>query len=683
MAGKHLSAAALALACLISEAAFAERPPNVYTQEDISEIFQRCEPLNIAGFSYTYRIPYTEEFRNRFRQNVATWDVLHTENASQLEARARADRWNSHDPEGERLWTALDNCLLLTRAEQLRRPMPGQGQSQSPARENQSGAPAAGERAERTTTRQESPARRGRGEPPQVQARVVRQAGETRCMDVRALPTRWYDPDPDSRDTRVLTRVELVSSCPRRQLVEVLVSPWPFEAGRGVFTTPIIQHMGGWYRWPDASMNDPPPPLEWNYLWANNSGGGALHMPGQSFIDVLQEAAEARTIEVQLASCDATRDGPNGPQIKVLFLEGYGGTDGFQRSACPVIPQRQMTHQERELLARIFAVPRPPANENPQMTRCINRDGALDLITAEASCQSLAGDATMPPALRGSAMYNWARARLIAGDFQQAIEIGNRALAMRPTANTHYNLGLAYLRQGDHAAALGHFEAALRLDPRDGRASAMRNRAHLLVANPTLEQTWEAQETRRRAIAGGIARIASERSRCLGEANGLARSEGGGRNKSAGPTPNKLEHLIAVGLLDTFERRRERASSIRADAAGSEAARNYMACLVDVSGVQASELAGTWIVEVRWRLGEDLFREQWALSANGRWRAVSGTGLAEGAHGVWRLDGDRFVLTIVNAAATYEGAVVSPTEIRGTVLGRSFTLRRSGQPANR
>lgn len=653
-------AAVTVLLLVAATPAFAERPPNQVLPGDIEEYQRVCaaerqsygqeiEPSVLArGVASPGWAELADHWHSQYPGNgmVERYWTNNTLSASQLEASA------SQLTPG---WERLPACAIRVRAAQLRR-LPQAEARQTPATRTPT---ANAGNSETNTSRREPAARRGRGDPPQLQARVVRQAGETQCMNVRALPTRWYSPLVET-DTRVLTPVEILNNCGRRQLVEVLASPYPMELGRDQFRNPMIQGMGGWYGWPNASMRDPAPPLSFQrYAVAYNTASGILHQAGAIF-EILQEQNEARTIEVQLASCDATREGSGGREVKVMFLESDAGTNGFLRVECPVVPDTSFTQQDRENLARIFNIPRPPANEHPQMTRCMNRDGALDLLSAEASCRNVANDASTPESLRGYALYDLARIRLIARDYPAAIEIGNQALALRPSANAHLNLALAYMGQQDYAAAIGHLNAAHQLDDDNLAVTAALRRATLLQNNPGWLRQEEEQRVRQALQASGLMLIESTRSSCVNEAAALDIATDG---KGAVPNSGKLDRFIATSAEPSQRTLREGVEALGALDELPEVARAYISCLVEANARQVERAAqvaaetarrqpafvGRYVMSIDYYGTEnDVYQSSLEIRANGTWRmgrhwatgdlVRGGLALRDSASGPWRTE---------------------------------------------
>ena len=598
MAGKFLLLAVMALAWAFSGAAFAQRPPSLVLPGDIEEYQRECLQLRQtvgamvaadwarAGYQLGWEeaADHRNDDPNGNQGPVERYWTHNRLSAAELSTTNADGRYN-HVPfrfmMGHEKYQ-LFACAIRVRVEQLRRPLPQSAPRPSPS------ATVDQNEAEIRATPPDQQRRRPRGDPPTIIARVVRHAGETRCINVNALGTEWTNP-VDEEDRGMTTTIEFnFEGCEREQVFEALVDPWPFGPGSGQ-SRPNLTGVQGWHYWCGRGHNSQSAtmlgcvadiPVEWRPFYPSQQG--LRRSPGMPVTtEVWQRAGNhSPVIEVQIASCNATQDGPNGTQVKVMIVELHLPPDGFNRIACPVLPDTAFTDEDRGTLSRAFNIPPPPPNEHPQMTRCMNRDGALSLSTAEASCRNLAEDPGASRTLRSYALYNWARARLIAGNLSEAVEVGNRALALQPTASTHHNLGLAHMRRRDYAAAAGHLQAALRIDSQRSNTQRFLNRVNLLLDNPTLQHTWEAHETRRRMISAGITRIESYRSRCTAEAEALPASAANG--KSLNLSAAKLERLIAVYAVDSTETRRERADQLREAETGlTQAARNYMACLID------------------------------------------------------------------------------------------------------
>jgi hypothetical protein len=114
---------------------------------------------------------------------------------------------------------------------------------------------------------------------------------------------------------------------------------------------------------------------------------------------------------------------------------------------------------------------------------------------------------------RAQESHERGRKAYLAGELAQAIEHYMRALAIKVTPRLHFDLGLAYEKQGQWAEALEAFRAYLQAEPRAKNAEDVQRRIRYLHVQTSSSSSTTARSnpTPKRPVAGWSRRVAEEK----------------------------------------------------------------------------------------------------------------------------------------------------------------------------
>lgn len=344
---------------------------------------------------------------------------------------------------------------------------------------------------------------------------VTQRTGESAACIAAEGETELVVPPSSPEDAYFNTDVTITNTCGRHQLVALRSTDGnPFGSYSEWMFGDTQRHL--WRNWSGGPVLPPLPFDPVDEMFISNAVS-----PGYVYEKRIQQRAEsAEDIQIAIAACNYVVATDSGSTLQALFRESVL-TGRYGQVAC--VPFSRVPTDRA--IVQLFGLDRsaePPAGEDPRLSDCINRDGVLPARVAARACAAVGNDRSASDEDREVAHYNLGRARLVARDFDGAIQSARAALAIDENARTYNNLAAAYYNRGDYANASRFYDQSLRLDATQRDIARVRDFAIQLSSQPELVRARalqdEARVIRGRERSAGLVLVDAARPACLVEA---------------------------------------------------------------------------------------------------------------------------------------------------------------------